>query len=85
MTSFYRAPFIVIWETTRACALACMAGTGRLPAIAGVSDSATAVTAEQVMYALREVLDPELGMSIVELGLVYGIDVHGSGVTVTRP
>ena len=33
--------------------------------------------------ALREVFDPELGMSIVELGMVYGIDVRGGAVTVT--
>ena len=26
MTPFDRAPFIVIWETTRACALACVHG-----------------------------------------------------------
>jgi radical SAM protein with 4Fe4S-binding SPASM domain len=54
-----------------------------VPAIAGGSDAATAVTPEQVTQALREVFDPELGMSIVELGLVYGIDVRGGAVTVT--
>jgi metal-sulfur cluster biosynthetic enzyme len=43
----------------------------------------TPVTPEQVTRALREVFDPELGMSIVELGLVYGIDVRGGAVTVT--
>jgi metal-sulfur cluster biosynthetic enzyme len=53
------------------------------PTIAGGSDAATAVTPAQVMQALRKVFDPELGMSIVELGLVYGIDVRGGAVTVT--
>jgi metal-sulfur cluster biosynthetic enzyme len=43
----------------------------------------TAVTPDQVREALREVFDPELGMSIVELGLVYGIDIRDGTVTVT--
>ena len=54
-----------------------------VPVIAGGSDLAVAVTSERVMRALGEVFDPELGMSIVELGMVYGIDVHGGAVTVT--
>jgi metal-sulfur cluster biosynthetic enzyme len=154
MTAFDRAPFIAIWKTTRACALACVhcraeagerprvapmpddrwigralrtperlygrcgacefrdgcggsqarawAATGDplaedsgcawepggvatrpVPVIAGGSGAATAVTPEQVTQALREVLDPELGMSIVELGMVYGIGVRGGAVTVT--
>jgi metal-sulfur cluster biosynthetic enzyme len=49
----------------------------------GATSAATAVTPEQVTRALHEVFDPELGMSIVELGLVYGIDVRGGTVTVT--
>jgi metal-sulfur cluster biosynthetic enzyme len=51
--------------------------------IAGSSDAATGVTPVQVTQVLREVFDPELGMSIVELGLVYGIDIRGGAVTVT--
>jgi metal-sulfur cluster biosynthetic enzyme len=41
------------------------------------------VTRDQVTRALREVVDPELGMSIVELGMVYGIDVRDGAVAVT--
>jgi metal-sulfur cluster biosynthetic enzyme len=43
-------------------------------------------TQEEVRDALRTVEDPELHMGIVDLGLVYGIDVAGpedSEVTVT--
>jgi metal-sulfur cluster biosynthetic enzyme len=41
------------------------------------------VTSEQVWCALGEVFDPENGMSIVELGLVYSIDIHDEAVHVT--
>jgi metal-sulfur cluster biosynthetic enzyme len=30
-----------------------------------------------VMDALSRVMDPELGISIVDLGLIYGVSVHG--------
>lgn len=33
------------------------------------------VSAEDVAEALRDVIDPELGINIVDLGLVYGIAV----------
>ena len=36
-----------------------------------------------VYDALREVLDPDVMMNIVDLGLVYGVDIDGSNVTVT--
>jgi metal-sulfur cluster biosynthetic enzyme len=52
----------------------------RRPAIAGGSD---APTREQVLQALSGVLDPELGMSVVELGLLYGIDIVKGTVAVT--
>jgi metal-sulfur cluster biosynthetic enzyme len=38
---------------------------------------------EQVIGALRHVNDPELGINIVDLGLVYGVDVVGDTVHVT--
>jgi metal-sulfur cluster biosynthetic enzyme len=39
-------------------------------------------TKDDVVEALREVEDPELGMDIVELGLMYDVEVDGSKVKV---
>ena len=38
---------------------------------------------EEVVEALRQVEDPELGMDIVELGLFYGAEIEGPKVHVT--
>ena len=35
-----------------------------------------AVTEEQVMQALKPIEDPELHLGIVDLGLIYGVDVN---------
>ena len=41
-------------------------------------------TREDVFEALRQVEDPELGMDIVELGLLYDVEVDGPNVKVTH-
>jgi metal-sulfur cluster biosynthetic enzyme len=53
------------------------------PVIVGGSDAAAGVTAERVTEALRTVLDPELQLSVVDLGLIYGIAIEGGDVRVT--
>lgn len=47
------------------------------------------VTKEEVLEALKVVADPEIGMDIVNLGLVYSIEINGDRVyikmTMTAP
>jgi metal-sulfur cluster biosynthetic enzyme len=40
-------------------------------------------TVEDVEEALSNVIDPELGLDFVELGLIYGVEVDGGNVHVT--
>ena len=41
-------------------------------------------TRDEVIEALRQVEDPELGMDIVDLGLLYDVEVEGPRIKVTH-
>ena len=41
------------------------------------------VSEEEILDALSNVIDPELGLDFVELGLIYGVEVDGGRVEVT--
>ena len=41
-------------------------------------------TRDEVIEALRQVEDPELGMDIVDLGLLYDVEIEGPRVKVTH-
>jgi metal-sulfur cluster biosynthetic enzyme len=38
---------------------------------------------DEVTEALSNVIDPELGLDFVELGLIYGVEIDGGSVDVT--
>ena len=42
----------------------------------------TATTKDDVIEAMKDVVDPELGINVVDLGLVYGVDVDEHSNTV---
>jgi metal-sulfur cluster biosynthetic enzyme len=64
-------------------------GTQEQDRVAGVAATATeseagnvdaaSVSRERILAALTQVYDPELGINIVDLGLVYDVDVHENG------
>nr|MBO2476583.1 hypothetical protein [Bacillota bacterium] len=64
------------WALRRcwSCGAAGAAVEGRRPRVA--------VTQEQVLEALKQVKDPELGFDIVNLGLVYDVQIDGDHVKV---
>ncbi|WP_051208510.1 metal-sulfur cluster assembly factor [Propionicicella superfundia] len=48
------------------------------------------ITEDQVLEAMKDVIDPELGVNVVDLGLVYGVDVDDQNnltldMTLTMP
>ena len=53
--------------------------SGESPAAASGSNGSGA-TKEQVLEALKGVIDPELGINIVDLGLVYEVRLEGDTV-----
>lgn len=55
-----------------------------------MSDSATKPPVEDIHEAMKDVVDPELGVNVVDLGLLYGVDVDEDNVatldmTLTSP
>ena len=53
------------------------------PSDAPQPESAAPVSEEHVLEALKVVVDPELGISIVDLGLVYDVEVEEEVAKIT--
>lgn len=58
--------------------------------IDGIKTSGDPIMVQHIRDALRQVIDPELGYNIVDIGLIYGIDVDRLGgvhvtMTTTTP
>jgi len=47
------------------------------------TEETTTLTQEDVYEALEEVIDPELGLDFVSLGLVYEVEIEDSDVYIT--
>jgi metal-sulfur cluster biosynthetic enzyme len=45
--------------------------------------TATELNKETVLETLRQLIDPEIGCNIVDLGLIYDVAITGGAVTVT--
>ncbi|HSJ05943.1 MAG TPA: metal-sulfur cluster assembly factor [Longimicrobiales bacterium] len=58
---------------------------GAVPPVARVSGavSDTPLTADSVRHALRGVIDPEVGLDVVTLGLIYDVGVSDDTVIIT--
>src|SRR5436305_8451600 len=52
------------------------------PSLAGPTLRAM-ISVEEVTDALRDVIDPELGLDFVELGLIYDIEIEGGVARIT--
>jgi metal-sulfur cluster biosynthetic enzyme len=63
--------------TTPAEASTAEASTAEASTTGASTTGPAALTEEQedVLEALRDVVDPELGINVVDLGLIYGVDV----------
>jgi len=48
-----------------------------------MTEATTPLTEDDVMDALSNVIDPELGLDFVELGLIYGVEISAGDVRVT--
>ena len=64
------------------------ANPGENPASAGeptaLPPAGALPTEEDVLEALKDVIDPELGINIVDLGLIYGVDIQADGAVIVE-
>jgi metal-sulfur cluster biosynthetic enzyme len=71
-------------ETTDSTTAGAPAEDGVVRGAAGMPEPAAGAEAsiEDLEEAMRDVVDPELGINVVDLGLVYGIEAKGGVATI---
>jgi metal-sulfur cluster biosynthetic enzyme len=47
-----------------------------------MTDMPATVTTDDLMEAMKDVVDPELGINVVDLGLIYGLTVDDANIAV---
>ena len=58
------------------------APTGPAPKVLDTPTAGPATaTDDDVVEAMKDVVDPELGINVVDLGLLYGVNIDGNDVT----
>ena len=45
-----------------------------------MSEQGTKASVADIEEAMKDVVDPELGINVVDLGLVYGVDISGEQI-----
>jgi metal-sulfur cluster biosynthetic enzyme len=63
-------------ETAETAGLAGTAGQAQAAETGSGQGAGTGPETDDVLEALRDVVDPELGVNVVDLGLVYGVTVE---------
>ena len=41
------------------------------------------VSEESVLESIKQIIDPEIGINIVDMGLIYGVDINDTTVDIT--
>jgi len=41
------------------------------------------VSEETVLETIKQIIDPEIGINIVDMGLIYGVDINNTNVDIT--
>jgi metal-sulfur cluster biosynthetic enzyme len=84
LAPFLRRPLLPDHMPAPVAAQLCAAGDTTIARQLAQSEITTPskLTQEDIDTALRTVIDPELGFNLVDLGLIYGIEVQGSKVLV---
>lgn len=58
-----------------------MTESNTAPTTATAPEQGQDALAEEIGEALKDVVDPELGVNVVDLGLLYGVNVEGDVIT----